>query len=322
MEAARRFLSDLARFERGLIVLANMAGALKARVLSRAQCHAFLQLCSELHVPSDTDDGRAASEALDRAISQRWKTEFFRRRLKGETEGKVALVMRYEHFFPAEADIELWASQRRLIFTKDYIRSAREELSRADADSRPHQAMRDIAIGFRKHLDPQARLGSNEFVVFVTQASDDWIAALATGYSAADEVRNRLGLPYRRNSFLIELRSNVSLQEITGRSIRRAAPTVLEAWRCEFFRQVPDTKDRARWGRTVHLLRLSSNERHTDGAPEAIIATLPIAELRDRLDLSPAGFITSNPPATVRMHWDRLSRGRTADQLIEEILQP
>lgn len=322
IDQARRFLGALARFDLGLVVLANLAAAVRNRILQRNDCDAFLEICAGLHNGKPDETGQTASQALDRAIANSFQKLFFLRHLNGGADAPFAFVLRYEHFFPDAAALDLWDRQGRLIFKRPYIEEVEREGGRMDAESRPKQMMQDIQLGFEKHLNPAARLGRDEFVVFVTRVDEAWKEILDVGTSCADEVRDRLGLPYRKGNFLIELRSKVSLGGFLGDVMQAAAPTVLEAWRCEFFRQVPDCVDQTHWGRTVHLRRLSENNPPIDGAPEAIIQSLPIGRRHREFDMHPAGFIRTGPPATVRMHLERLCEGRSVENLIEGILAP
>jgi hypothetical protein len=319
--ALRRFLADLALSQNGRIILANIAAGRSAGYISDADCRGFLEGCAASYDGAGDRDGQLAYATLKARIGSTHKDLFFRRDLAGGTDGQIALVLQYTHFFPDNP--KQWQEEGRLLFDLRYVEDVIRQGARSRVPPDPSDAMQDVMEGFRYHLDPDARIGKDEYVVFVTRADESWTARFAGGTreGRADEVRNLLGLPYRAGTFLIQLRSTVSLAEI-ARDRRVAAPTYLEAWRCEFFRQVPDVPDETRWGRTVDFGRMIRNDNNVDGAPEAVIDVLPLGRLSQSVDLSPIGAVLKAAPITIDKHWDRLRRGRTCSELIDEVVAP
>ncbi len=321
LASAGRFLGDLAKEQRGQVVLANLAAALSGQYVPRADCRTFLEACAKMHGNLPDRDGRRAKEVFNQQLAQRYKELFFRRQITAGMSTAIALVVKYSFFFPQ--DHVTWQREGRLVFSRDYVESVKLMLGPLDQSARPEQAMEDIATGFRQHLDSAAQIGRNEFVVFITRADPDWLTLLGvcSQQTVADNVRDVLGLDYASGEFLVELRTDIALEELAKTGIKMGAPTALEAWRCDFFRQIPDTPDNTGWGRTVHLGRLRSGLAQTDGAPEAIIELLPLGRLRDHIQLQLVGIVKTGPPVRISDHLSRLLGPRTTEELIEEILR-
>jgi hypothetical protein len=143
-------------------------------------------------------------------------------------------------------------------------------------------------------------LGAPGIVVFVTPVDDAWEKLTAhrfrgdggayTHPGPADSVCDYLGLPYR-NAWLVELRSRLRLSEIVEQDkLRLSAPTVIEAWRHDYFRHWPRDEISDRWGRTLFIGRDSAGD--DKGLPEAIVDRLSRELLSRAFDVSILGRAT------------------------------
>jgi hypothetical protein len=191
------------------------------------------------------------------------------------------------------------------LFSDEYIARAKD-LSRVPDRDLPAlnteelaRLLRYIREGLTDGL--QRGLGAPGIVVFVTPVDNVWEMLTASRFRGdgdtythpgpADSVCDYLGLAYR-NTWLIELRSRLRLSEIVDQDkLRLAAPTVIEAWRHDYFRHWPRDQIVDSWGRTLFIGRGSAGD--DKGLPEAIVNRLSREVLSGAFDVSILGRVTA-----------------------------
>lgn len=240
------------------------------------------------------------------------------------------------------------------LFSADYIADAKSKRAvpqKIGSASELADLLAYIRKGFRQGLgtaglgepfrrgDPVAKAGPggqtgvaakpSGRVVFVTPVDEFWDRLTAERFKAdsdalpnpglANRICDLLGLPYRDN-WLVELRSRLTLRELVDRGqLTLAAPTVIEAWVHDFFRQWPREGD-DEWGRTLHICDGPVGRADPQGLPEAIIDYLPPGLLSEAFEVSILGQLTRRPVPLQREVNEFLIAERELATLIESIV--
>lgn len=312
-----RFLTDLARHELGRVIIANMAAGLAAGLIDVADCLDVLFACIATYRPPRGADGKQAYDTLVHAVETRPHL-MFRRDLAHDIGDEVVIVLRRAFFFPVDQDLDRAEREGWLLFDRQYVvRSRKWQGDGAHPVQDSGRLTQDVVDGIATHLRKGAKLGGGHFAVFVARVNEDWPATTKRG---ADHTRDYLGLSHDAGAYLLELHCRIPLSEIKARGVKVARPTVFAAWRCSYFRQVPDQPGADHWGRTVDLIRLKALHPVTDGAQEAVLDSLPFELFREKVQVKFIGKLERSPAASVHEHTRRLYGRRTEDEVIAEIV--
>ncbi|MEA2887452.1 MAG: hypothetical protein QOD11_1812 [Bradyrhizobium sp.] len=298
----KSLLEKLRRLEKGQARIANLCFALEANHVRADRLRDFV---ADLQHPSDNLD---VYQVLLDNIRDFSRNLYFQRPSPPTWEHQVALVL----------DWSLLDQNKQFhLFSDEYIKNSKSlKMSPGAATdaSELNDMLTYIRTGFRRGLD-SVGLGEpfmkstdekkkpNGRVVFVTPVDEFWEKLTAGRFRGlndpfpnpgpADQVCDYLGLPYR-SMWLVELRSRLTLSELVRRGgLALAAPTVIEAWVHDYFRQWPRGATVDCWGRTLHVGNGLVGGADPQGLPEAIIDHLPPALLSDAFEVSILGRVTA-----------------------------
>jgi hypothetical protein len=325
----RSLLGKLRSIESGQARIANLCYALEAKHVCVDRLR---DLVTTLRHPSDNFD---AYDVLTAHIRGQSRDFYFQRPSPPIWDNPVALVLDWTLLDEATPFH---------LFSDQYIASAgssRTHPERATTARDLDDALNYVRTGFRQGLgsvglgEPFARSIDEKKtpsgrVVFVTPVDEFWDKLTAGRFRGvndpfpdpgpADQACDYLGLAYR-STWLVELRSRLTLSELVRRGgLSLAAPTVIEAWGHDYFRQWPRDAAVDCWGRTLHVGNGLVGAAEPQGLPEAIIDHLPPALLSEAFEVSILGRVTARKIPTQKDINDFLVAQRDLTVLVEDIV--
>jgi hypothetical protein len=313
-----RLLKSLIALEYGSARVANLHDGLIARHIDVGQLQKLIGALPSL--PSD--DYEIYSNLCD-YIHELSDDLYFKRPLPPTWDRPIALVIELTLIDEAP---------NFHLFSEKYIARAKALASVPDRQ-RPilnteelADLLRYIRAGLVNGLEHG--LGARGRVVFLTPVDDVWEELTANRFcedgapyihpGPADSVCDYLGLPYR-NTWLVELRSRLKLSELVEQdNLKLAAPTVIEAWRHDYFRHWPRDAVPDRWGRTLFIGRDSAGDEK--GRPEAIVDQLSRQLLSGAFDVSILGRVTAREVPRQDVITAHVVQNRKVAALLQEVI--
>jgi hypothetical protein len=326
----RFLLEKLRRLESGRGRIANLCCALEA---NHVRADRLRDLIADLPHPSDDEDFDAYKTLSDHIRARSFQL-YFQRPSPPIWDRPIALVLDWSLLDRSGGQFHL--------FSDEYIEKARSSGGKNPTSAGElADVLAYIRKGFREGLgnlglgEPLAKSieEKKEFsgrVVFVTPVDEFWEKLTAERFRGfndpfpnpgpADQVCDYLGLPYK-SMWLIELRSRLTLSELVRQGgLALAAPTIIEAWPHNYFRQWPPDAAADRWGRTLHIGNGMVGLDDPQGLPEAIVDHLPPVLLSREFDVSVLGRVTARSVPEQKDVNDFLIAPRELAILVEEIV--
>jgi hypothetical protein len=313
-----RLLKSLITLEYGSARVANLHDGLLARHIDVSQVRKLIAALPSL--PSD--DYEIYSSLCD-YIQKLSDDLYFRRPSPPTWDRPIALVI----------ELKLVDEAPNFhLFSEEYITRA-QDLGNAPGRQLPvlnAEELADLLKYIREGLANglEHGLGAPGRVVFLTPVDEVWEGLTASRFCGdgkpythpgpAGSVCDFLGLPYQ-NTWLVELRSRLKLSEIVERDkLTLAAPTVIEAWRHDYYRHWPRDQISDRWGRTLFVGRESTGDDR--GLPEAIVNRLSRELLSKAFDVSILGRVTARDLPRHEVINAHVVRKRNVSALLQQVV--
>ena len=334
-EGAERFLEAFALDPKGMVMTANLAVALRTRRLPPTVCARWLSRCAEEYGDYPIEATRAM-EVFGR-VMEAWHAEFFfHAPVQFAPDTYVALVLCASVFFPLsypkaqQEGTHFIAAEFFQARGSDPPALYRERSSGPQDSGWNDDDLARLALDLEEAMDLYPNrplvLGGGFRAVFVTSAdAPDWRERRRRAMTerCGDAIRDYLGVDWKKDEVLVEIRPRHTLDSLIDTGRRVAAPTAFEAWRHDFFRQHGPGTVPHDWGLTVDFALLrdaSAADSPVDGALEAILDQLSLEPISNTIEITPVGPVRKANQVTVNDHLRHLLNGSTMEEARRTVL--